>query len=421
MTVRISAVVVAAALMAAPGARVWAAGPTVDLPPDAAASERGDDGDEPPADDASAGSSTDIGGYMQLDSHLLIPRHGENKNTIDLSRLVLMVGHNFTNWIRFYTEIEVEHAIASHKAEHPGELEIEQAYLDFKLLGDKLIARAGVVLVPMGLINEYHEPPIFNGVSRPKVDKLIIPSTWREAAIGIHGRPTGWLHYALYGMTGFDPGDFSTSEGVRKGRQQIAKAKALGFALVGRLEVEPVLGLVVGASGYYGLAGPNADPLYDADGARLHLDVPVTGVDVDVRWLWRGFEVRGELAAFFIGDTAKLRQARYSADAAEAEGPDAPSQILGGYLELAYDVFHPLGWDHKLAAFVRGEHYDTAFGLSGRARAPGDRKVAVTDWVMGLTYRPIPQVALKAAVILRRPDDSAANATLIDFGIGAMY
>ncbi len=421
----IGALILAVGLSATP-ALAQSAGPTVELPPAPAevppaptSTAPGTHGDQPPAEPHDSHASTVIGGYAEMHDTFKIPRQGGTTNTIDLDRLVLMVGHDFTSRVRFYTEIEVEHAVASSDQKDPGEVEIEQAYLDFKLFGDGLVARVGVGLVPMGLINEHHEPPVFNGVARPMVDTVIIPSTWREALIGVHGRPTGWLHYQAYAMSGFNPMSFSADDGIRHGRQEVAEARAKGFAGVARLEVEPVLGLIFGTSGYAGMAGPNADPLYDANGQREHLDVPLTGFDIDARWVWHGLEARGELAAFFLGDTAALRLANDSARV--PIGPDVGSKMMGGYLELAYDVFHPFGWNQHLAAFARRESYDTVLDLSGRARTDDDRKLSVTDWVLGLTYKPISQVVLKSDVVLRRPIDSSANETLISFGVGCMY
>ena len=141
-------------------------------------------------------SGTAIGGYGELT--FVKPSNGVA--VVDMRRLVVYVGHNFTDKLRFYSEIEIEHAISS--ADDRGEVEVEQAYLD-GLLGRRFNLRGGVIIMPVGIINVYHEPPTFNGVDRPDVDSVIIPSTWREAGIGMFGELTEGLRYQLYLVNGF--------------------------------------------------------------------------------------------------------------------------------------------------------------------------------------------------------------------------
>ncbi|MFO0763217.1 MAG: hypothetical protein U0359_42660, partial [Byssovorax sp.] len=132
-------------------------------------------------------TNTSVGGYGEIQVRgLARGREGETEWTADVARLVLFVAHSFTEEIRAYTELEVEHSVSCSSC--PGAVELEQAYLDYKFWGDRIGARAGLVLVPMGIINQWHEPPIFHGVVRPKVETVIIPSTWREVAVGVFGR-----------------------------------------------------------------------------------------------------------------------------------------------------------------------------------------------------------------------------------------
>src|SRR5262249_3958364 len=148
--------------------------------------------------------------------------------------------------------------------------------------------RAGVVLVPMGIINQWHEPPIFNGVERPAVDQVIIPTTWREGGLGIFGQPLEGVRYELYLVSGLDPTGFSAAAGIRGGRQSVSLATVNGLAVTGRVEVEPILGMVAGISGYFGNAGPNAD-LFDAAGHEVDPDIPVVGASADARIRREGF------------------------------------------------------------------------------------------------------------------------------------
>ena len=365
------------------------------------------------------GSNTVVGGYAEIHYNYSRPSGGPSESTVDIHRLVLMVGHSFNDWIRFYTELEVEHAYASSDTDDPGEVEVEQAYLDFDVVKDALTIRTGAVLAPFGLINQRHEPPLFNSVERPLVDRVIIPTTWREGAVGIYGQPTSWLRYQVYGMTTFNPMDFSAAKGIRGGRQHVAEARAKGFSVIGRLELEPTLGLVIGASGMYGKTGPNAGALYDELGARLHLDVPLTGFDVDFRWLFHGLEARAEVASFFVGDTAGLRTARNAEG--DVIGPDTGKQTLGAYGEVAYDVLHPAKTEQELALFVRGSYANTMQQVSGRARTADDDANRISEWLIGAAYRPIQQVVVKVDVGRQYRGGDGLDATLVDVGVGTMF
>ncbi|HEX8953155.1 MAG TPA: hypothetical protein VF945_14975, partial [Polyangia bacterium] len=183
---------------------------------------------EVPLEQPGSSGSTAIGGYGELT--LNAPSNAPN--VVDLRRLVLYVGHNFTGKLRFYGELEVEHAVTS--ASDKGEFEVEQAFLDY-LAYKPFNLRAGVIIIPMGIINVYHEPPTFNGVDRPETDTLIIPSTWREPAAGIFGEYRGF-RYQAYVLNGFNATGFTASSGLREGHQEAALALGINWGVVARLE-----------------------------------------------------------------------------------------------------------------------------------------------------------------------------------------
>lgn len=359
---------------------------------------------------------TNIGGYAELHYSLNnATGPGDSNAVMDLRRMVLFVSHRFNPVLRFYSEFEVEHAIASPG--RPGEVAVEQAFLDFQLLDQALGLRAGVILVPMGIINQWHEPPIFNGVERPMVDRVVIPTTWREGGLGIFGQPFEGVRYELYLMSGLDPTGFTAQAGIRGGRQAVSLATVNGLALTGRVEVEPMLGLVAGVSGYLSNAGPNAD-LFDAAGKEIEIDVPVVGVSADARIRRDGFEARAVGALFGIGDTGELRQAF---DAEGNGGVDAGGWIYGSYGELAYDVLFTLDTEHQLLPFVRVERYDTMAEARGREETPADEALGATDLVFGLGYKPIPQVVFKTDFVLHGPDGPAESVGQFNLGLGLMF
>ena len=111
--------------------------------------------------------------------------------------------------------------------------------------------RTGLVLVPMGFINEVHEPPFFLGVRRPETERRILPATWREMGVGVFGQLGEEVEYRAYVVNGFNAAGFSAS-GIRGGRQNGNRALAEDFALVGRVDWTPWHGVLLGASAYVG-------------------------------------------------------------------------------------------------------------------------------------------------------------------------
>ena len=337
---------------------------------------------------AGVGAGNSFGGYGELTYSA--PSNGQA--VVDLRRFVLYFGHDYSEHIRFYSEVEVEHAVSS--ATDKGEVEIEQAYLD-GLLHRKLNLRGGVILMPVGIVNVYHEPPSFNGVDRPDVDLFVIPTTWREPGIGVFGELAEGLRYQLYFVNGLNANGFTAESAIAEGHQEAQLANAGVFGGVARLDYEPVLGTVLGVSAYSGTS--RTPPLPPSIGR-----VPVTLLEADARTRVGAFSARAEVAFLFIGDAGAL-----SHELADVN-PDAPpiaSQSRGAYLEVAYDLltrFAPRT-GQGLAAFVRFDYADTqAVVPAGFAARTEFRRYSE---VMGLVYRPIPQIGLKADYRFRQFGD----------------
>jgi len=397
-------------------------GPVIELPDELL----GDDGAEPVAAHEGGGAgegiggalgSLPIGGYGELHYNMVAPAEGDRSSVLDLHRMVLFVAHRFGFGLAFNLELEVEHAFVAG-ADSPGEVAIEQAYVDYPIVGRYLGVRAGIVLVPMGIINPTHEPPTFNGVERPMMSRSIIPTTWREGGIGLYGELSAGLQYEVYLLTGLDAGGFSLGSGLRGGRQHVAKATFEGIAVAGRLQYAPTPWLTAGIAGYWSQTGPNARDLNascDADGncQELEADVPVVGGAADLRLRWRGIEARGEVALFSVGDTERLRAA-VDGDG-EAAGVDVGSILFGAYVELGWDVLSLIETRHQLVPFVRYEYYDTTLSHDDPT-VEGSR--ATHDLVFGVSYRPIRQIAFKMDVILRNPGDGDV---LFNAGVGWMF
>ena len=212
---------------------------------------------------------TNLSGYMDF--------HFNNEEftdaRLDFHRFVLLVTHSFSPRIRFVGELELEHAFVEG-LEEAGELELEQAYVDF-LLDRSFNVRAGMMLMPIGIINERHEPPVFYGVERPFIDTVIIPTTWFDVGAGVHGEVGRGWRYRAFVVAPLNAAEFNADKGIREGRQKGSEANVGRPAVTGRLEYVGVRGLTLGASGWSGRSGFEFRPRFD---------VPVSVAEADARY-----------------------------------------------------------------------------------------------------------------------------------------
>ena len=166
-----------------------------------------------------------------------VRKEDRNNNLVDLKRLVLYFGFKLNKWIIFNTEIEVEHA---------KEIFVEFAYIDF-LLSPYANIRTGLLLVPMGLVNSWHEPTTFLGSNRPYTERWIIPSTWRELGASFYGSVKNFSYTAAL-VTSFDGSQFGrTDAGLRPARQKGARALATDFSGAVQLRYQILPPLLIGS------------------------------------------------------------------------------------------------------------------------------------------------------------------------------
>jgi len=345
-----------------------------------------------------------LGGYGELHANF---GEGSDPDQIDLHRLVAYVGYDFADWIKFNSEIEIEHAFVadSDDGDVGGELSIEQAYFDF-LLSPPLNVRIGRVLTPIGIVNQDHEPTLFNGVERPSFSKYLIPTTWSSDGIGIFGDLTGSTNYQLYVVGGLDGSEFNATNGIRGGR--IKERPSLQEpAVTGRLDFYPFSGggkhdLRFGLSGYFG-GLDNANK-----GATPGIDGDIQIYSADFQYSISRFDFRGVVADTRI-------------DGAEEIGNGTAEEIFGWYLEVGYH-FLPDTWKQgKLAksdavVFVRYDDYDTQYKMpSGVAADPAGSR---TEWTAGLTFYPTSQVVLKADYQIRDDDSDEDLGDRFNLGLG---
>jgi len=352
----------------------------------------------PTAPLVASGSASSLGGYGEL--HLSSTDDGEGGRVgeVDFHRFVLFFGHQYDENFRFYSELETEHALAGDG--EPGEVELEQAFIEYGSETLPFRVRAGLVLVPFGHLNTVHEPTAFLGVERPKVDSIIIPTTWREAGIGLGGTIGDRAGYEAYLISGLNAAAFTADKGLRGGRTGVAEAYAGAPAAVARLHAEPVLGLEMALSGYYGDAGANHPD--------KQVEVGVAGSAFDLRYKAHAIEARSEIAVFSLTGTGNL---------AEADGAAVGSVLTGGYVELGVDLLELAGREQELIPSVRYERYDTTAEV---ADGLVDAETAGTDLVFGLTWRPIPQVAFKLDHIVRTAE-AGSEEQVTSMGLGYMF
>ncbi|MCM3877247.1 MAG: hypothetical protein NEA02_12620, partial [Thermoanaerobaculia bacterium] len=301
-------------------------------------------------------------------------------DTIDLSRAVLYFGYKFDDHFVFNSEVEFAHAVAA--ADKEGEVEVEFAYVDWLSRSHAFRARAGLLLVPMGFINELHEPPTFLGARRPDVERFILPATWRELGFGAYG-DAGPLAYRLFLVNSLNSGGYS-AEGIREGRQEGSLAKARDFALTGRLDFVGVNGFLAGASFFTGCSGQGRTA---ASGETICGRTTVWDLHADFRW--RGLSLRALFAGSTIAEAAAINELNgLSGD--EGVG----SRQRGWYGEAGFDVLTLVPRARiSLIPFVRYEEWDTQTSVpDGFSRNPGND---VTQLTAGVVFKPIPQVVLK--------------------------
>ena len=330
----------------------------------------------------SAEPATVLSSYGEI--NLNRPRKASQNSQADLRRFVLGYQHRVDEQTRVVAELEVEHAVTS--ASDPGEVALEQAYVEHQITPTWGV-RAGLFLMPMGLLNDNHEPTAFFGVERNAVETAIIPSTWREGGVQAIGRFDNGLTLQAGVSTGFDLNkwDATSTDGaeapLRSIHQELALAKARSLALFGALNWRGVPGLLVGAGLFSGGAGHGQT----AAPSRITL------WDVHARWTPGRWDLSALYSRGTIGNTAVLN-ARLVGNATLI-----PASFDGGYLQAGYALWQQ--GRYKLTPFARWERVNTARsyadlgpGLTPAAR-PGQRVAT-----LGANFDLAPGIVLKADV-----------------------
>ncbi len=317
---------------------------------------------------------TTVGGYGELHYNNL-----DSKKEIDLHRFVLFLGHRFNDRISFFSELEVEHTQAG-EGKNGGEVSIEQAYLNFGL-ADNLSINAGVLLVPVGIMNEVHEPPTFYGVERNPVETNIIPTTWREAGVGVSGKIVPGLGYDLMATSGLK---VDNTYSIRGGRQSARQALANDLAYTARLKWTRIPGVELA------MAYQHQTDITQSTGGLQ----PVSA------GLAEGHVVVGK-GPFAI----KALYAQWDLDGT-APAVTGKDRQYGWYVEPSYKITPRIG------VFARYNEWDNQAGNANTALT----KKTQTD--VGINYWPHENVVVKFDVM---DQGEAAKDKGFNLGVGYMF
>jgi hypothetical protein len=352
-----------------------------------------------------------IGGYGEFFfGHSLGDADERKPHSGDVYRFITYLGYKFDDRVVMNTELEFEHATTEANPENgeTGAVSVEFMYLDF-LLSPYANVRAGQVLMPVGFVNEMHEPTTYRGNFRPSIERQIIPSTWREAGVGLHGETPFGLSYDAYMVSGLSAKGFG-SKGARGGRQHGNHFVWEDKAFLLRLDYAWDDTVLVGGSFYTG--GADQDPTGD-------LEVTHTLYEVHAQVRARGAQVRGLFARNSTSGADEFAKAT-AEDPATATLP--PEAQQGFYVEATYDVMPLLqpGTNQGLRPFARFEKYDLNAEVSSGATKSD--ALDLTELSAGVEFLPNPDVVVKGEYNQVTTAESGAEAVkTIRVGAGFIF
>lgn len=309
-------------------------------------------------------SPLSIGGYGEMYYSDVNTNNNTDKTTLDVYRFVPYIGYKFSDNIILNTEIEFEHGGVANNGgtAEGGEVIVEFMYLDF-LINRYANIRVGNMLMPMGFINERHEPTLFTTVQRPNTSKYLIPSTWHESGVMVYGDIIDNLSYKFTAVSALQTG-VNGSTWLRDGRGGSFKQTDANLAFVVRVDYTGINGLLVGASAYTAPSVNGASSttnMYD-----VHLDYKNSGS-----------RVYGVYTQTDRSDASEI-------------ATDAVEKAKGGYINLSYDILSLTSIKKQLPIFVQFESINPE-----QERADGTSGDDLDITTVGVNYFPHEQVVLK--------------------------
>ncbi len=329
---------------------------------------------------------TSIGGYGELhyNNHLAENGSREREHEIDFHRFVLFFGHEFTDKLRFFSELELEHALSGDGKE--GEVELEQAYLEYDFT-DWASAKAGLFLMPIGILNETHEPNTFYGVERNQVEKNIIPSTWWEGGIAANVHFGNGISADLALTSGLK---LDESFSIRSGRGKVSKQDASDPIIAARLKYTGIPGLELATT-----------ILHQTD-----MEQRATGIPIGGGTLY-------ELHAIYSHDigpgtfSGRALYSQWDLDINDPAAHDAENQY-GWYIEPSYRIPTSIGDVGVYSRFEQLEYFKNELKKSN-------------IWSFGANWWIHENVVLKGTYFYEDHRDGSANVRGFDLGIGYQF
>jgi hypothetical protein len=350
---------------------------------------------------ALANGGTNIVGYGEV-GYSKFRESGDA--TADLQRFVFGFNHRFDERLTLHSEVEFEHAVAS--ADDHGEAEIEQAWVNYKM-SDAVNLKGGLFLIPLGILNETHEPPTYYGVQRNQVETRIIPTTWRELGFGVHGIFAEGFRYDVGVTTNFDSGKLDDPlTGIRSAHQEGQLANARNLAVYGALNYRRP-GLLVGGGVFTGDTGQNGA----SNSALAGVAARFAMWDVHAQYRVAGLDLQALYSSGTLGDADKVTAASLTTTPIAA-----PKSMKGWYGQAAYHVYKKGNFD--VAPFVRYERIDIRQAEDPANNLLQDPRNDERIKTAGVNFWVHPQVVLKADV-QRYTTDKTQDAYRL--GLGFMF
>lgn len=336
-----------------------------------------------PATGMTSTSQTTLGFYGEVHYNgLREPDAATGKNNIHAHRAVLLLSHAFNDNLHFYSEFEFEGAPDSTEVE----TELEQAFIDWRL-SSQLSLNVGQFLVPVGLLNESHEPNVFYGVERNPVEEKVIPATWWEKGVMLRSLPLPGVAVDVAVHNGLR-GDIATlggADGLREFRQEFGGARAEDLAQTLRVRYSGIPGLSLG------LTVQHQDNITQSHDLLVGGKSPALLRELHADWQWHTLRLRALATDWRINNSM-----------AKTLGTD---RLEGFYVEPSWRPQEAWGF------FARYNRWNTAANQAGVA---DQRQLNV-----GVNYWLTPQVVFKADV--QDTDQSSHRGDGFNLGLGLSF
>ncbi len=327
--------------------------------------------------------TTTVGGYGELHYNYKKPKNFSATETLDFHRFVLFFGHSFSEKWSFKSEVELEHNLVG---ENNGKLELEQAYIDYHY-SNNFGFKAGVLLVPVGIINEYHEPPTFFGVERPDYAKYIIPTTWFGNGVQIYGNIVG-LKYIVSITEGLNADKFSAKTAIRGGRQKGFKANASSLLYSLRLD-------------YFGFRGLNFGVSVSSNKARGEvIENSITFTEIHFQYKMKGLFITSEYGIInYTNGNVKVSS--------------------GFYTDLGYNISKILKTKTKIIPFIRYSNVNTATSVVANKEI--EKQYHRIKFLFGISVKPLDTIVFKADYSTEKIELNNSSTQLFNIGIGYAF